>query len=116
MAAVAVKGASIPVTEVPGTWVTLGVTDFTWKYDSQTVPTVNDPANWDGVCSTGTMQSPVDVEVSKLESPKDDVGKVVNHLYELDISGDLYNTDRHLTYQIKEDLKPYISGGPLDSK
>ena len=112
----AVKGASIPVTEVPGTWVTLGVTGFTWKYDSQTVPTVNDPANWDGVCSSGTMQSPIDVEVSKLESPKDDVGKVVNHLYELDISGDLFNTDRHLTYQIKEDLKPYISGGPLDSK
>ena len=113
----AVKGASVPVTEVPNTWVTLGYTGFTWRYEDQTdpSPSVNNPANWDGTCDTGTMQSPIDVELSKLERP-DDPGKVMNHLYELDITGDLINTDRHLTYQIREGLRPYISGGPLDSK
>lgn len=114
--AVAVKGASVAVTEVPNTWVTLGNTAFTWKYDAQTEASLLDPANWGGVCDTGTMQSPINVEMNKLQVAKTDPGKVVNHLYELDITGDLINTDRHLTYQIKEGLKPYISGGPLARK
>ena len=114
----AVKGASIPVTEVPNTWVTLGNTGFTWRYEDQTDPSVdvNNPPNWEGDCASGTMQSPIDVEMQKLEIPKDDPGKVMNHLYELDITGDVYNTDRHLTFQIREGLRPYISGGPLDKK
>merc|ERR1712038_1578862 len=35
---------------------------------------------------------------------------------ELDITGDVINTGRHVTYQVTEGLRPYISGGPLDSK
>ena len=116
--AVAVKGASIPVTEVPNTWVTLGYTGFTWRYEDQTDPSVavNNPANWEGTCDTGTMQSPIDVVTNTLATPQADPGKVVNHLYELDITGDVFNTDRHLTYQIREGLRPYISGGPLAKK
>ena len=126
--AVAVKGASVPVTPPTGEeYVTLGnsLAGVLWKYDSQS-QTGGVPADWgtqetvtgivDWPDCAGTVQSPIDVEVNKLESPKDDVGKVVNHLYELDITGDLINTGRHITYQIREGLRPYISGGPLDSK
>ena len=120
--AVAVKGASVPVTAPPGMeYVTLGnqLDTFGWKYVSQTDEATDlDPADWSTgfTACGGSSQSPIDVVVSDLESPKDDVGKVVNHLYELDITGDVINTGRHLTYQIREGLRPYISGGPLDSK
>ena len=103
-------------------YVTLGnqLGTFGWKYDSQSdaASTGDVPTDWSNTYTAcgGSSQSPIDVVVSDLESPKDDVGKVVNHLYELDITGDVINTGRHLTYQIREGLRPYISGGPLDSK
>lgn len=124
--AVAVKGASVAVTPIPGSeTVTLGneLAGFDWKYAAQAASLTAAAADWAAIgggitypdCG-GSSQSPIDVVVADLESTKDDVGKVWNHLYELDITGDVINTGRHLTYQITEGLRPYISGGPLDTK
>ena len=114
------KGASVAVTTSAPVIHGLGGHD--WKYKSMTGQTGDDPATWGTFggpkypnCA-GNKQSPIDVVSTKLEIPQVDVGKVVNHLYELDITGDLINTNRHVTYQVKEGLRPYISGGPLDSK
>ena len=111
----AVNGGSIPVTEDPNQYVTNGMT-VTWRYEDQTVAGYKEPSMWDGVCTTGNKQSPIDVKAAELKKASYDVGKVTNHLYEMDIIGDLYNTDRHITYQVTQNLKPFISGGPLDSK
>lgn len=118
--AVAVKGASVAVTPASTDDVELGnAHPPTWNYDSQSGTSMgNLPVAWgtsDAKCD-GNKQSPIDVVSTKLEIPQVDVGKVVNHLYELDITGEVIHTGRHFTYQVREGLKPYISGGPLDSK
>lgn len=112
--AVAVKGASIPVTEDPAGSVSVGMS-HTWRYDTQTEATHILPNAWAGVCNTGTKQSPIDVVSTAVSIPSPDPGMVMSHLWEMDITGDLYNTDRHITYQITQNLKPFISGGPLTS-
>lgn len=113
--AVAVKGASIPVTEDPtASPIPVGMS-HSWRYDTQTEPTHNLPAAWGGDCNTGTKQSPIDVVSTAVSIPSPDPGMVMSHLWEMDITGDLYNTDRHITYQITQNLKPFISGGPLTS-
>ena len=87
----------------------------TWRYDTQTEATHSLPAAWGGDCSSGTKQSPIDVVSTAVSIPSPDPGMVMSHLWEMDITGDLYNTDRHITYQITQNLKPFISGGPLTS-
>ena len=111
----AVKGASIPVTEDPSVQIPVGIT-HNWRYDTQTEPNYLEPSMWDGTCNTGNRQSPIDIVAADLTQAKHDVPKVVNHLYELPITGSLYNSNRHITYAIAQNLRPYISGGPLDSK
>ena len=54
------KGASIPVTEDPSINPLVGVT-HNWRYDSQTVANYLEPSMWDGICTTGNRQSPIDV-------------------------------------------------------
>ena len=119
-ASVAVTPSSVDVDLANGQLGTGTGSAYNWKYASQVDANSLGalPTAWSSNYPTcaGTKQSPIDVVSTKLETPQVDVGKVVNHLYELAITGDVINTGRHLTYQVNEGLRPYISGGPLDSK
>lgn len=94
---------------------------FTWKYDSQTLPSAHDPSDWGSytaaaTCGTGTSQSPIDVVTADVQTESPDVGAVVGSLFDAELDGYLINTGRGVRFSHLGMARPTISGGPLADK
>lgn len=120
------SGASIDVLEVDTATqsAVAGVIPeaFTWKYDSQTLASAHDPSDWGSytaadTCGTGTSQSPIDVVTANVMTETGgDVGAIVGHLFDRELSGYLSNNGRGVRFSHLGMARPTISGGALGTK
>lgn len=89
---------------------------FTWKYDTQTLASADDPASWYGTCNTGTSQSPINIVRADVETATTDIGAITGTLFDRELEGYLVNNGRVLRFSHLGFARPAITGGALGTK